>query len=266
MSSPRPPAAGQAGVKCSEVVLSARGLRKVFDGVPAVDGVSFDLARGEILGLLGPNGAGKTTTIHLLLGLLTPTAGEVEILGLDLARHRRRILERVNFSSTYVALPSNLTVWENLNVYAGLYGVRDARRKVEELLALFEVPQVLRRVTGSLSSGQQTRVHLAKALLNDPEVLFLDEPTASLDPDIAGKVREVLRSIQRQRGVAMVYTSHNMAEVERMCDRVLFLARGRVVAEGTPEEVVRRARSASLEDLFLAIAREGELPAEGEGV
>jgi ABC-2 type transport system ATP-binding protein len=258
MSSPLPPAAGQADDKRSEVVLSARGLRKVFDGVPAVDGVSFDLARGEILGLLGPNGAGKTTTIHLLLGLLTPTAGEVEILGLDLARHRRRILERVNFSSTYVALPSNLTVWENLNVYAGLYGVRDARRKVEELLALFEVPQVLRRVTGSLSSGQQTRVHLAKALLNDPEVLFLDEPTASLDPDIAAKVREVLRSIQRERGVAMVYTSHNMAEVERLSTRIAFIHRGRIIADGPPDRVLRDHNKASLEEFFLALAREGE--------
>ncbi len=249
----------------SSPVLSARGLVKIFDGVAAVDGVSFDLARGEILGLLGPNGAGKTTTIQLLLGLITPTAGSVEVLGLDLARHRRRILERVNFSSTYVALPSNLTVWENLNVYAGLYGVPERRRKVEELLALLEVPEALGRITGALSSGQQTRVHLAKALLNDPEVLFLDEPTASLDPDIAGKVREVLRRIQRERGVSILYTSHNMAEVERMCDRVLFMARGRVVAEGTPEEVLRRARTASLEELFLAIAREGELPAMGEG-
>jgi len=254
-----------AATGANEPVLVARGLVKTFDGVAAVDGVSFDLARGEILGLLGPNGAGKTTTIQLLLGLITPTAGTVQVLGLDLARHRRRILERVNFSSTYVALPSNLTVWENLNVFARLYGVRDPRRKVGELLALLEVPQVLGRVTGALSSGQQTRVHLAKALLNDPEVLFLDEPTASLDPDIAAKVREVLRTIQRERGVAMVYTSHNMAEVERMCDRVLFLARGRVVAEGAPEEVLRRARTASLEDLFLAIAREGELPGVGEG-
>ena len=236
-------------------VLEARRLTKRFDDLTAVDGISFALQRGEILGLLGPNGAGKTTTIQLLLGLTTPTSGEVCVFGLDLARHRRAILQRVNFSSTYVSLPSNLTIWENLNVFGRLYGLRHPRKKIEELLDLLEIPQVLGRLTGSLSSGQQTRLHLAKALINDPEILFLDEPTASLDPDIAAKVRDVLRRVQRERGVSMIYTSHNMREVEVMCDRVMFIAGGRIVTEGTPAEVVARTQAGSLEDLFIAIAR-----------
>ena len=253
----------------NENVIEVRHLTKRFGEVTAVDGISFDLRRGEILGLLGPNGAGKTTTIQLLLGLTTPTSGEIRIFGLDLETHRREILQRVNFSSTYVALPSNLTIWENLNVFARLYGVRRPRPKIDELLRLLEIPSALNRVTGGLSSGQQTRLHLAKALINDPEILFLDEPTASLDPDIAAKVRDVLRQVQRERGVSMIYTSHNMREVELMCDRVMFIAGGRIVTEGTPADVVERARSASLEDLFISIARGGELrehPAVPEGV
>jgi ABC-2 type transport system ATP-binding protein len=237
-------------------VIEVYKLTKRFGGITAVDGISFALRRGEILGLLGPNGAGKTTTIQLLLGLTTPTAGEVRVFGLDLAHHRRAILQRVNFSSTYVALPSNLTVWENLNVFARLYGLRRPRKKIEELLDLLEIPRAtLDRGTGGLSSGQQTRLNLAKALVNDPEVLFLDEPTASLDPDIAAKVRDVLRRVCRERGVSLLYTSHNMPEVESLCDRVIFLAGGRIAAEGTPAEVLASAGSRSLEELFIALAR-----------
>jgi ABC-2 type transport system ATP-binding protein len=236
-------------------VLIARNLRKCFGDLTAVDGITLELRRGEILGLLGPNGAGKTTTIQLLLGLTTPTEGEIELFGLDLARHRREILQRVNFSSTYVSLPSNLTVWENLNVFARLYGVRRPRQRIDELLELFGIPEVRNRVMGALSSGQQTRIHLAKALINEPEILFLDEPTASLDPDISEKVREVLRRVRTERGVSMIYTSHNMAEVELMCDRVVFVSGGRIVTEGTPAEIVQRASSRSLEDLFISIAR-----------
>jgi ABC-2 type transport system ATP-binding protein len=237
--------------------ISVEGLTKRFGDVTAVDGVTLEVARGEIFGLLGPNGAGKTTTIQLLLGLTTPTAGRIRILGLPMPERRRQVLARVNFSSTYVSLPANLTVWENMNVFARLYGVRDPARRVAELLDLFEVPAIRGKVTGSLSSGQLTRLNLCKAFVNDPEVLFLDEPTASLDPDIADKVRATLRRIQRERGVTMLYTSHNMAEVERMCDRVAFLRRGAVVAEGTPRELAARSASGSLEDVFIAIAREG---------
>jgi ABC-2 type transport system ATP-binding protein len=242
------------------LAIDVQDLTKRFGDVIAVDRVSLRVRRGEIFGLLGPNGAGKTTTIQLLLGLTTPTAGRIRILDLELPRQRRAILQRVNFSSTYVSLPGNLTVWENLNVFARLYGVREPEPRIRRLLELFEVPAIRGKVTGSLSSGQLTRLNLCKAFLNEPEVLFLDEPTASLDPDIADKVRTILRRIQLEQGVTMLYTSHNMAEVERMCDRVAFLARGALVAQGTPREVLERARLESLEDVFIAIAREEALP------
>ncbi len=240
-------------------MIQVEGLTKRFGDVVAVDRLSFEVRRGEIFGLLGPNGAGKTTTIQLLLGLTTPTSGTARVLGWDVTRQRRRVLQRVNFSSAYIALPSNLTVRQNLKVFARLYGIRKAEERVRELLELFEIPGIADRPTGALSSGQLTRVNLCKAFVNDPEVLFLDEPTASLDPDIAEKVRNMLKRLQRERGVSIVYTSHNMREVEILCDRVLFISRGRSVAEGSPTEVIDRANGASLEDIFIAIARDGEL-------
>ena len=240
-------------------VIQVESLTKRFADIVAVDHLSFEVRRGEIFGLLGPNGAGKTTTIQLLLGLTTPTSGTARVLGLDVTRARRRILQRVNFSSAYIALPSNLTVRQNLKVFARLYGIRKAEERVRQLLDLFEIPGIADRTTGALSSGQLTRVNLCKAFVNDPEVLFLDEPTASLDPDIAEKVRTMLKRLQRERGVSIVYTSHNMREVEILCDRVLFISRGRSVAEGSPAEVIERANGASLEEVFIAIARDGEL-------
>jgi ABC-2 type transport system ATP-binding protein len=238
-------------------LLEVEHLTKRFDGVTAVDDVSFSAQRGEILGLLGPNGAGKTTTIQLLLGLTAPTSGRVRIFGLELASRRREILQRVNFSSAYISLPFNLSVRENLEVFARLYGVRDRRQRIAQVLDLFEIPEVAGTVTGKLSSGQVTRVNLCKAFLNDPEILFLDEPTASLDPDIAEKVRSALKRVQRERGVTIVYTSHNMREIELVCDRVIFLSRGRVVASGTPREILERADAESLEKVFITIARGG---------
>ena len=240
-------------------VIEVDGLTKRFGTVTAVDNLSFSVRRGEIVGLLGPNGAGKTTTIQMLLGLTIPTSGTARVFGIDVQRHRRAVLGRVNFSSAYISLPTNLTAWENLNVFARLYGMRKPRARIIELLELLEIPQVLNRVTGALSSGQLTRLNLCKAFLNDPEVLFLDEPTASLDPDIAARVRDALQRIQEDRGVTMIYTSHNMREIELMCDEVLFLSRGRVVTRGAPREVLARANSASLEDVFITIARDGEL-------
>ena len=234
-------------------------LTKTFRDITALNNLSLSVAKGEIVGLLGPNGAGKTTTLQLILGLTTPTTGSIHVFGLDLQKHRRAILQRCNFSSAYIALPSNLTAWENLNIFARLYNVPNRRRKIDEMLELFEIPQVRNRVTGALSSGQLTRLNLCKSFLNDPEVLFLDEPTASLDPDIGEKVRTTLGNIQRERGVTMIYTSHNMREVELMCDRVIFLSRGNVVAEGSPTEVLKRAHSQSLEEVFIAIARDGAL-------
>jgi len=240
-------------------VLEVEHLTKRFDGIAAVDDVTFSARRGEILGLLGPNGAGKTTTIQLLLGLTAPTSGQVRILGLELRSHRRAILQRVNFSSAYISLPYNLSVRENLEVFGRLYGVSDRAGRIARLLEMFEISDVASMVTGKLSSGQVTRVNLCKAFLNDPEILFLDEPTASLDPDIAEKVRSALKKVQRERGVTILYTSHNMREIELICDRVIFLSRGRVVAEGTPREILERADAESLEKVFITIARGGAI-------
>jgi ABC-2 type transport system ATP-binding protein len=246
------------------VIVAVENLRKEFNGTVAVADVSFQVRRGEIVGLLGANGAGKTTTIQILLGLTTPTRGAVRIFGLDFERHRIEILQRCNFSSAYTGLPSNLKVWENLLVFAKLYQVRNHRAKTAELLDLLEIADLRHRITGHLSSGESTRVNLAKALLNDPELLLLDEPTASLDPNIADKVRKLLRRVQRERGITMLYTSHNMRDVEEVCDRVLFMNKGRIVAEGSPRHVMERFQQKSLEDVFIQVARGGDLLAEEE--
>jgi ABC-2 type transport system ATP-binding protein len=217
----------------TEHSIEVERLTKRFSDVTAVDNLSFTVAPGEIVGLLGSNGAGKTTTIQLLLGLTIPTSGVARVLGLDVQQHRRTVLQRVNFSSAYISLPTNLSVWENLHVFARLYGVRQPRQKIVELLELFEMPDILHRITGALASGQLTRLNLCKAFLNDPEVLFLDElymlPTVSLAPAIATKVRGTLQHIQHERQVTILYTSHNMHEIERLCDRIIFLAQGRIV-------------------------------------
>ena len=240
--------------KADRDIIHVNGLSKRFAGQEVVRNLSFSVPRGQILGLLGPNGAGKSTTLHLLLGLTHPSSGSIRVFGTELSRNRRSILSRVNFSSAYTSLPTNLSVWENLNIFAKLYGVRAPRRKVHELLELFEIPHALHALTGALSSGQLTRVNLCKAFLNDPEILFLDEPTASLDPDIASRVRRTLLRIHRERGATLIYTSHDMQEVQRMCQRVLFLSRGRIIRDGSPKEIVDRDSAASLEDMFIAIA------------
>jgi ABC-2 type transport system ATP-binding protein len=241
----------------ADSVVEVRHLTKRFDRVTAVDDVSFEVARGEILGLLGPNGAGKTTTIHMLLGVTTPTSGHIRILGLDPDHHREEILAQVNFSSSYVALPQSLTVWENLRIFAQLYHVRDYRERIEHLLSVFEVAHLRHTVTRKLSSGQATRLSLVKALLNDPRILLLDEPTASLDPDIADKTRALLKTIRARSGLAILYTSHNMREMEQMSDRIIFLQKGRILSSGTPQEIMHRFRGADLEEVFLKIARGG---------
>lgn len=240
-------------------VIAVERLSKRFGDTVAVDALSFDVQRGDILGLLGPNGAGKTTVIQLLLGLTTPTCGRVRLFDLDIRQQRRRILRRVNFASAYVSLPTNLTVRENLIIFARLYGIRKPEAQIRALLELFDIASLYNQLTGALSSGQLTRLHLCKALLNDPEILFLDEPTASLDPNIAVQVREVLKQLQRERAMTILYTSHNMREVEDVCDRIVFLSRGRIVAQGTPQEVLARARNASLEEVFIRIARDDNL-------
>ncbi len=237
-------------------VVEVRGLVKDFGKLRAVDDVSFDVRRGEILGLLGPNGAGKTTIIHMILGLTTPTAGAVRIFGLDLAHHREEILERTNFSSTYVSLPYSLTVRECLRVFAGLYHVRPAKRRIEELLESFEMTDLLSKQVRHLSTGQVARLNLAKAFVNSPELLLLDEPTASLDPDIADKTRSLLIDVAAKRNVSILYTSHNMPEMEEISDRLVFLYRGKIIAVGRPAEIVSSFEGQDLEDVFLKIARE----------
>jgi ABC-2 type transport system ATP-binding protein len=248
----------------NEAIVEVKELRKEFDGTVAVAGVSFSVRRGEIVGLLGANGAGKTTTIQILLGLTTATAGSVRVFGQDLERHRVEILQRCNFSSAYTGLPSNLKVWENMLVFSKLYGVKGHRQKTDELLQLFEISHLRDKITGHLSSGESTRVNLCKSLLNDPELLLLDEPTASLDPDIADKVRKLLRRIQRERDITMIYTSHNMRDVQEVCDRVLFMHKGRIIVEGTPQQVMDQFKQKSLEDVFISVARGGDLLSAGE--
>jgi ABC-2 type transport system ATP-binding protein len=237
-------------------VVAVKGLTKVFGSLKAVDNVSFTLNESEILGLLGPNGAGKTTIIHVLVGLTLPTKGSVEIFGLDFEANRERILQDANFSSTYVSMPYSLTVRESLRVFARLYNVKSREEKIAKWLKIFEMEDIKNKEVRQLSTGQITRLNLAKALINDPKVLFLDEPTSSLDPDIADKVRKLLRRVKEEAKISILYTSHNMKEMEEICDRIIFLHRGRIIAEGSPQEVVRGFRRQNLEEVFLKVTRE----------
>jgi ABC-2 type transport system ATP-binding protein len=224
--------------------------------VLAVEDLSFAVPAGATTALLGANGAGKTTTIAMLLGLLAPTAGRVTVLGEDMLAHRYRVLARINFTSPYVDLPQRLKVRENLAVYADLYGVPQPKQRIERLASELDLERLLTRPTGKLSAGQKTRVLLAKALINDPEVLLLDEPTASLDPDTADVVRTYLQAYQRRRQATVLLASHNMGEVERLCSDVLMLKAGRLVDRGAPGELVRRYGRADLEQVFLDITRD----------
>ncbi|MDH5666499.1 MAG: ABC transporter ATP-binding protein [Nitrospira sp.] len=243
-------------------VLQATNLQKRFGSFTAVDGISFSIKPGEILGLLGPNGAGKTTTIQMLLGLVTPTTGSIQMFGMDLATNREAILQQVNFSSTYISMPQSLTVEENLWVVARLYGLSDIARRVDAIIKKLEMNDFQHKVTRKLSSGQMTRLTLAKAFLTEPKILFLDEPTASLDPDIAEKIRVLLKEERRTSGLSILYTSHNMREMEEMSDRIIFLQHGKIVAEGTAQEIVNRFGQTDLEEVFLKLAREARLRVE----
>ena len=230
-------------------------LTKRFGKVVAVSDVSFAVARGRTTALLGGNGAGKTTTISMLLGVLLPSSGRVVVLGEDMGRHRYRVLPRVNFTSPYVDLPRKLTVEENLTVFARLYGVARMRQKIAELVATLQLGEFVQRPYGTLSAGQRTRVSVAKALLNEPELLLLDEPTASLDPDIADRVRTQLVDYQRRTGATLLLASHNMPEVERMCDAVLMMRAGEIVDQGSPAELVARYGRRNMEEVFLDVVR-----------
>lgn len=241
-------------------VIAVRGLKKVFGKVTAVDDISFSVQKGEILGFLGPNGAGKTTTIAMLLGLLTPTAGQIDIFGRPMPDERRSILQRVNFSSPYTNMPYGLSVTVNLQVFARLYAIPSARAKIASLAETFGVGHLLDRRVMALSSGETARVNLVKAFLNDPDVLFLDEPTASLDPEAADTVRTLLLKLQKERGLTLFYTSHNMQEVERLSTRLIFINHGRIVAEGTRDAVLKGANKETLEEFFIELARSERHP------
>jgi ABC-2 type transport system ATP-binding protein len=236
-------------------------LSKRYGATLAVDTIDFTVPSGETLGLLGGNGAGKTTTIAMLLGLLIPSAGSIRVLGHDMARDRFAALARMNFSSPYVALPARLTVAENLRVYGHLYGVPRLERRIRQLTEELDLGALLDRPAGALSAGQKTRVALAKSLINRPSVLLLDEPTASLDPDTGDTVRSWLEAYRRESGCTILLASHNMAEVERLCDYVLMLKQGRVADEGAPGELIARYGRSDLEAVFLDIARDRSLEA-----
>ena len=235
--------------------IEVSGLRKVFGEVIAVDGLDFVVPQGKVVGLLGGNGAGKTTTLSMLLGLLLPTSGSLKVLGEDMLKHRYRVLGRMNFSSPYVDLPHRLTVKQNLQIYARLYGVKAIDARVDALAKELDIVGFLARPYGQLSAGQKTRVTIAKALVNQPDVLLLDEPTASLDPDTADWVRGLLKAYQGRTGASILLASHNMTEVERLCDDVLVMRAGKIVEQGAPQELIDRFGRTTMEEVFLDIAR-----------
>ena len=242
------------------MLVEVDNLTKTFGEFRAVDNVSFAIERGEIIGMLGPNGAGKTTTIHMILGLITPTSGRISIFGKSIATHRGEILEQMNFTSPYVAFPFRLTVLENLMVFARIYNLKKPRARIDEQLERFGITKLRDKAIARLSSGENTRVGLCKAFMNDPRLLLLDEPTAYLDPEIAWQVKNALLEAQREKGTTILYTSHNMDEVERMCNRIIFLHHGKVVAVGSPIEITQailkeERQEPALEEVFLRVAR-----------
>lgn len=241
----------------ADPIVRVQNLTKRFGDFTAVDHVSFEIQPGETVGLLGPNGAGKTTTFQMLLGVITPTHGTIEMFGRDLMKHRETILRQVNFSSTYISMPYSLTVEENLRVTGQLYGVPDVMRRIDDVVKELEMEDVRHKLTRKLSSGQMTRLTLAKAVMTDPKILFLDEPTASLDPDIAYKIKGFLKEYRETSGLSMLYTSHNMHEMEEMSHRMIFLQHGKIIAQGTTKEVMSQYGERDLEHVFLKIARGG---------
>jgi ABC-2 type transport system ATP-binding protein len=238
-----------------EPVIAVENLVKVYKTTRAVDGISFALEPGSVTGLLGGNGAGKTTTIAMILGLITPTSGSARVLGADIPRQSYKVLHRMNFESPYVDMPHRLTVRQNLAVFGRLYAVPDLAARIAQIADELSLTEFLDRPAGKLSAGQKTRVALAKALINAPEVLLLDEPTASLDPDTADWVRTRLERYRLERGATVLLASHNMAEVERLCDRVIIMKRGRIEDDATPADLLARYGRDTLEEVFLDVAR-----------
>jgi len=240
----------------NENIIEVKKLNKIYDKIIAVKDLSFVINKGKIIGLLGPNGCGKTTTIAMILGLVKPTSGEIIIKGKNLEKERINLLEKMNFISPYVELPKKLTVEENLKVYAGLYGVKNANEKIYELVNELRLNKFLKKKTGELSSGQKNRISLAKALINDPEILMMDEPTASLDPDTGDFVRSFIEHYSSKTNVTILLASHNMNEVERLCDSVMMMKDGIIVDTGKSQELISRHGRKNLEEVFLKIVRE----------
>ena len=240
----------------NENIIEVKKLNKIYDKIIAVKDLSFVINKGKIIGLLGPNGCGKTTTIAMILGLLKPTSGEVIIKGKNIEKERINLLEKMNFISPYVELPKKLTVEENLKVYAGLYGVKNVNEKISELVNELRLNKFLKKKTGELSSGQKNRISLAKALINDPEILMMDEPTASLDPDTGDFVRSFIEHYSSKTNVTILLASHNMNEVERLCDSVMMMKDGTIVDTGKSQELISRHGRKNLEEVFLKIVRE----------
>ena len=241
--------------KILEPVVAVDQLVKVYKTTRAVDGISFALERGSTTGLLGGNGAGKTTTLAMIMGLIMPTSGTVKVLGAEMPRQRYQVLHKMNFESPFVDMPHRLTVWQNLKVFGMLYAVEDLSNRIAALARELDLSEFLDRPTGKLSAGQKTRVALAKALINSPQVLLLDEPTASLDPDTADWVRAHLERFREEHGTTVLLASHNMAEVERLCERVIIMKRGRIEDDDSPEGIMARYNRATLEEVFLDVAR-----------
>ena len=235
--------------------ISVKNLVKVYKTGTAVAGITFALEPGTITGLLGGNGAGKTTTIAMIMGLVSPTSGTIEVLGKKMPDERYHVLHRMNFESPYVEMPHRLTIRQNLKIFGALYGVRDIRTRIDELARELDLTDLLDRPAGKLSAGQKTRVSLAKALINRPDVLLLDEPTASLDPDTADWVRGRLEQFRAERGTTILLASHNMTEVERMCERVIIMKKGSIVDDDTPARLLARYGRANMEEVFLDVAR-----------
>ena len=254
-ASPRLPATDQA----SSAAIAVDHLTKLYKKTRAVDDISFRIARGSITGLLGGNGAGKTTTIAMIMGLVLPTSGRIQVLGYSMPEQSAEVLGRMNFESPYVDMPMRLTVRQNLTIFGRLYAVENLRARIEQLAADLDLGDFLDRANGKLSAGQKTRVALAKALINQPELLLLDEPTASLDPDTADWVRQHLQNYRKTHDATILLASHNMLEVERLCDRVIIMKRGRIEDDDSPDQIMARYNRATLEEVFLDVAR-GRVP------
>ena len=240
----------------NDVTIEINNLTKQFKNALAVKNISFKINKGKIIGLLGPNGSGKTTTIGMMLGLIKPTSGTVFINHKNIENNRTSLLEKMNFISPYVELPKKLTVEENLKVYGRLYGVKNLKEKISSLMEKLNLTEFRSRKTGELSSGQKNRVSLAKALINDPEILLLDEPTASLDPDVGDYVRSFIEDFASNKGTTILLASHNMNEVERLCHEVMMMKNGEIIDRGTCGDLIKKHGRKNLEEVFLKIARE----------